>query len=90
MSDEMPSQIRVCESNTGTIDAKTLATAGTVPGHDRTGLEFDMHQRTPEKTSVSKHGGHWLVSCPCGYIWHTDHHRLAVLFAVEHAHLVAA
>ncbi len=40
------------------------------------------------KTAIRKTGGRWLITCPCGYQWITTHHRLAVLFAVEHAHRI--
>ncbi|GEM_PF-6383738 len=42
----------------------------------------------PCKTRVRKLAGRWNWSCPCGYHGSTKHHRLALLFAVEHAHRV--
>ena len=40
----------------------------------------------PLKPRVTRHADRWLVECPCGYEWHTEHHRLAVLLAVHHTH----
>lgn len=25
----------------------------------------------------------WDINCPCGYVWHTTHHRLALLLATS-------
>jgi len=63
------------------------------------GLALDPQQRRglppmvdesldPCKTRVRKLAGRWNWSCPCGYHGSTKHHRLALLFAVEHAHRV--
>ena len=81
--------VRGVTTNGRTIEgAKTLATAGTVPGRDRTIEEFDMLKHTPRPTAnrtiVRKLAGAWFTACPCGYLWRSTHHRLALLFAVEH------
>lgn len=31
----------------------------------------------------------WDINCPCGYVWHTNHHRLALLLATNHNHQAA-
>ncbi len=28
----------------------------------------------------------WVLTCPCGFEWHTAHHRLAVILATGHTH----
>ncbi len=38
------------------------------------------------KALVRKCGGRWQWACPCGYHGTSKHHRLALLFAVKHAH----
>ena len=38
------------------------------------------------KSTVRKTEDRWHWVCPCGYHGTTTHHRLAVLFAAEHAH----
>lgn len=39
---------------------------------------------TANRTIVRKLAGAWFTACPCGYLWRSTHHRLALLFAVEH------
>lgn len=47
-------------------------------------------EQTHTKTQVRKIATAWHVTCPCGFTWTTDHHRLAVMFAIEHEHQRAA
>lgn len=30
--------------------------------------------------------GKWLAECPCGFVWHTTWHRIAVLMITTHRH----
>ena len=89
MDAENRAVVRRIVPNMGMVEeVKTLATAGTVPGRDRTVEEFDMLKHTPRPTAnrtiVRKLAGAWFTTCPCGYLWRSTHHRLALLFAVEH------
>lgn len=40
------------------------------------------------KPAIHKKACRWEVVCPCGFTWTTRFHRLAVLFAIEHAHQI--
>ena len=55
---------------------------------DCEGVEMVEFSLPLSKPSVHRSAGRWTVNCPCGFTWRTRHHRLAVLFAVEHAHRV--
>lgn len=36
---------------------------------------------------IRKAGRQWVVLCPCGYVWRTIHHPMALRFASFHEHL---
>ena len=55
---------------------------------DLIGVEMAALSVPSRKPSVHRSAGRWAVNCPCGFTWRTRHHRLAVLFAVKHAHRV--
>ena len=43
-----------------------------------------VDEQPPNRTTVRKFAGRWITECPCGLLWHSNHHRIALLFAVAH------
>ena len=98
MDAENRAVVRRIVPNTGMVEgSKDDPEAGAGNTGNPQGLALDPQQRrglptmvdestAPRKTLVRKRDGRWRWVCPCGYHGTTTHHRLAVLFAAEHAH----
>ena len=43
-----------------------------------------VEEQPPNRTIVRKIAGVWFTTCPCGFLWRSTHHRLALMFAVGH------
>ena len=101
MDAENRAVVRTIVPNMGMVEgSKDDPEAGASTPEVPQGLALDPTQRRglppmvdesldPRKPRVRKLAGRWNWSCPCGYRGSTKHHRLALLFAVEHAHRVA-
>ena len=45
-----------------------------------------MEQPTNPKATVRKVCGAWFADCPCGFMWTSRFHRIALLMATTHTH----
>ena len=86
---------RKCKS-----DADRIGLGAETPGSDAnaTGSRItdyegvSMTKPTRPRTTVRRNAqtGLWIVDCPCGFVWGSRLHRLALLLATEHVHRTAA